>query len=146
MKKENNKYLISQTGFIEKLLNSFNIKYTRKTNTPYVGDNIISENKQSFNITNYKSAIGPLIYFAKCTRLDISFAVGKASRNYEHPTISNWFKITHILKYLNTTKEYKIECDGKGEIVGYTYSDFSGDLIYRKSTSGNIVPMGNSPI
>jgi len=146
VEKENNKYIISQTGFIEKLLKTFNMEYTRKTNTPCVGDNKISENNKPFNITTYKSAIGSLIYLAKCTRPDISFAVGKAARNSEHPTISDWIKITNILKYLNTTKNYKICYDGTGEIIAYTDSDFAGNLDDRKSTSGNIILMGNSPI
>ena len=146
VEKENNNYIISQIGFIEKLLQSFNIKYTRKTNTPCVGDNIKGENNKPFNITTYKSAIGSLTYLAKCTRPDISFAVGKAARNSEHPTISDWIKVTNILKYLNTTKDYKICYDGKGDIIGYTDSDFAGDIHDRKSTSGNIILMGNNPI
>jgi len=94
VEKEDNKYIISQIGFIEKLLKTVNIKYTRKTNTPCVGDNVISKNNEPFNITTYKSIIGSLIYLAKCTRPDISFAVGKAARNSEHPTISDWKKVT----------------------------------------------------
>jgi len=86
------------------------------------------------------------IYLSKCTRPDIAYAVGKAARNSEHPTISDWIKVSHILKYLNTTKNYKICYDGTGEIVGYTDSDFAGDLKDRKSTSGNIILMGNNPI
>ena len=39
VEKENNKYTISQKGFIENLLNKFNIKNTRKRNTPCTGDN-----------------------------------------------------------------------------------------------------------
>jgi len=138
VEKENNNYIISQIGYIEKLLKTFNIEHTRKTNTPCVGDNIKCENKKLFDITTYKSAIGSLIYLAKCTRPDISFAVGKAARYSEHPTISDWIKVTHILKYLNTTKHYKICYNGEGEIIAYTDSDFAGDTNDRKSTSGNI--------
>ena len=75
-------------------MKTVNIKYTRKTNTPCVGDNVISENNEPFNITTYKSVIGSLIILTKCTRPDISFAVGKAARNSEHPTISDWKKVT----------------------------------------------------
>jgi len=87
VEKENNKYIISQKGFIENLLNKFNIKNTRKRNTPCTGDNIKSENKNPFNITTYKSAIGSLIYLSKCTRPDIAFAVNKAARKCECPTV-----------------------------------------------------------
>ena len=87
-----------------------------------------------------------LIYLSRCSRPDIAFAVNKASRNSEEPTVSNWKKVIHILQYLNTTKNYKIKYDGKGEILGYTDADFAGDIKDRKSTSGHIILFGNSPI
>jgi len=142
----NNTYIISQEGFINNILEKFNIKHTRKTYTPCMNDNIKDENTKPFDKTVYKSAIGMLIYLSKCTRPDISFAVHKAARNSENPTVSDWIKITHILKYINTTKDYKIHYNGKGEIIAYTDSDFAGDIKDRKSTSGNIILMGNSPI
>jgi len=87
-----------------------------------------------------------LIYLSRCSRPDIAFAVNKASRNSEEPTVSDWKKVIHILQYLNTTKNYKIKYDGKGEILGYTDADFAGDIKDRKSTSGHIILFGNSPI
>ena len=77
---------------------------------------------------------------------DVAFAVNKASRNSEEPTVSDWKKVIHILQYLNTTKNYKIKYDGKGEILGYTDADFAGDVKDRKSTSGHIILFGNSLI
>ena len=50
------------------------------------------------------------------------------------------------MKYLNETKFYKIKYNGKGDTVGYTDSDFASDILDRKSTSGNIILMGNDPI
>ena len=92
------------------------------------------------------SDIGALIFRSKCRRPDITFAVHKAARNCEEPTISDWKKVMNILKYLNGTKEYKLKYDGKGEIIAYSDADFAGDIKDRKSTSGYIILMGNSPI
>jgi len=142
----NNIYTLSQINFINTILNKFNINNTRQVNTPCVGDNIKSENKNPFDSTKYKSAIGMLIFLAKCTRPDIAYAVNKAARYSEHPTISDWNKVVNILKYLNSNKNYKITYDGKGDIIAYTDSDFAGDINDRKSTSGNIVLMGRNPI
>ncbi len=146
VEKQNNSYIISQKSYIENMLDKFNINNTRKRKTPCTGDNDISENKKPFDKTTYKSAIGSLIYLSKCTRPEISFAVNKASRKCEQPTISDWNKVINILKYINSTKDYKIKYDGKGELVAYTDSDFAGDKTDRKSTSGGIILMGNSPI
>jgi len=142
----NNKYTISQISFINKILEKFNINNQRKINTPCVGDNTISENNTPFDSTKYKSAIGMLIYLAKCTRPDIAFAVNKAARNSENPTVTDWNKVINILKYLNSHKNYKITYDGQGDIIAYTDSDFAGDIKDRKSTSGNIILMGKNPI
>ena len=146
IEKQKNKYIISQNSFINNILDKFNIKEMRKRKTPCTGDNTISENNKPFNKTIYKSAIGSLIYLSKCTRPDIAFSVNKAARKSEKPTISDWNKITNIFRYINSTKDYKIVYDGQGEIIAYTDADFGGDLNDRKSTSGGIILMGNSPI
>jgi len=142
----NNIYYISQKNYINNILERFNINNIKKSKTPCTGDNVKTENKKEFNKTIYKSAIGALIFLSKCTRPDITFAVHKAARNCEEPTISDWKKVINILKYLNGTKEYKLKYDGKGEIIAYSDADFAGDIKDRKSTSGYIILIGNSPI
>jgi len=137
-------YRISQTNFIENLLSNFKITQNKRTNTPCTLNNIT--NDKPFDPTTYKSVIGSLIYLAKCTRPDISFAVHHAARQCENPTYADWYKIINILKYLNNTKYYKILYNGLGPFHGYTDADFAGDKEDRKSTSGHIFLMGNSPI
>ncbi len=93
--------------------------------------------------TTFKSAVGSLMYLARCTRPDIAYAVGKVARNSENPTLDDWKKVINIMKYLNYTKHYKITYKGQGEILAYTDSDFAGDPQDRKSTSGYIILMNN---
>lgn len=146
IEKEGNSYSISQTHLIKNLLLQYKITNIKKSRTPCTGDNNISENKRPFDITTYKSAIRSLIYLAKSTRPDISFAVHKAARNSKKPTVSDWNKVINIFKYLNSTINYKIKYNGKGNINAYTDSDFAGDTKNRKSTSSYLVMFGNSPI
>jgi len=47
--------------------------------------------------------LGSLIYLAKCTRSDISFAIGKAAKNAEEPTITDWKKVN---KQIQISKHY----------------------------------------
>ena len=117
----------------------------RTRNTPCTIKDKNNENKEPFDKTKYKSAIGALIYLSKCTRPDIAFSVNKAARKSENPTVSDWNSVVNIFRYLKTTIDYKIKYDGKGDIVGYTDSDYGGAEDY-KSTSGGIILMGNSPI
>ena len=136
-------YIISQKNFINNV--KFNIDNTKKWKTPScTSDNKILENNKPFDKTIYKSLIGSIINLSKCTRPDIAFAVNIALRKCENPSISDWNKIINILKYINSTKEFKIEYNGKGELVAYTDSDFAGCLEDRNP--GGIILMGTSPI
>jgi hypothetical protein len=74
-------------AFINNILYKFNIENTKKRKTPCTGDNKISENNKPFDIAIYKSGIDSLIYLSKCTKPNIDFAVNKASRKCENPTI-----------------------------------------------------------
>jgi len=117
----------------------------RPRNTPCTIIDAKTENKNPVDKTKYKSAIGSLIYLAKCTRPDISFAVNKAARKSEEPNESDWKAVTNIFKYIATTKNYKIEYNGEGDFICFTDSDYGGAPDF-KSTSGGIILMGNSPI
>jgi len=75
-----------------------------------------------------------LIYSSKCTRPDVAVAVHIAERKSENPNFSDWNKIINNLKYLNTTKNYKLHYNRKGELIEYVDSDFGGDIIGRKTT------------
>ncbi len=145
-KDENFNYSISQKSYIINLLNRFNINNIKKCNTPCTGENLISKNTTPFDKTTYKSAIGSLIHLAKCTRPDIAFAVNYAARFCENPTVSDWNKILNIFKYLNNTINYKITYNGTGDFIAYSDADFGGDRTDRKSTSGIMICIGNTPI
>ena len=138
-------YSISQLAYIENILSRFNVNNIRKAKTPCTGDNP-GENQEPFDKTTYKSALGSLIFLAKCTRPDIAYSVNKAARNTENPTHSDWKKVMNILKYLNSTKHYKVTYNETGEFAAYTDSDLGGDINDRKSTSGFIIVKGNNPI
>lgn len=82
----------------------------------------------------------------RCTRPDIAFAVNQAARKSENPTVSDWNKVVNIMKYLNSTINYKIIINGSLKITAFADSDFASDKNDSKSTSGYIILMGSSPI
>jgi hypothetical protein len=52
-----------------------------------------------------------------------------------------------VLKYLKTTLDVNLKYSGSvNSLVGYSDSDWAGDIITRRSTSGYIFYLGNSPI
>ena len=46
---------------------------------------------------SYLSTIGALIYFANCTRLDISFVVNVLTKFSSSPTRRHWNRVKHTL-------------------------------------------------
>ena len=50
-----------------------------------------------------------------------------------------------ILKYLKGTKNYGIKISGESNLKAYADADYGGDTIARKSISGFLIMLGNSP-
>jgi hypothetical protein len=75
----------------------------------------------------YANAVGRLMFVMKCSRLDISHAVGVVSGHMENPEHWKW-----VLRYLRGTS---ITYSGCGDLVcGYD----SRDLDKRRPTSGYV--------
>ena len=93
----------------------------------------------------YWSLVGSLRYLT-CTRPDLSLSIDIISRFMEEPIYSHWKALKRVLRYIqrtvslglfySKTKDYKL--------VGYSYSDWCGDIDDRKSTSGYVFFMGNT--
>ena len=96
---------------------------------------INEENKVDARV--YQSAVGSLLYLATATRPDISLAVGKAAQFNANPTTAHWTLVKRILRYVGGTADLGLlyTPGGNQELVGYSDSDFAGDINDRKSTS-----------
>ena len=89
--------------------------------------------------------VGNLRYLI-CTKPDLSLSVGIISRFMEEPIYSHWKALKRVLRYIqgtvslglfySKTEDYKL--------VGYSDSDWCGDIDDRKSTSGYVFFMGNT--
>jgi hypothetical protein len=97
--------------------------------------------------TEYRSIIGSLRYIIN-TRPDLAYAVGVVSRYMEAPGKEHWAAVKHILRYLKGTIRYGCKYDKGAELkpilVGYSDSDFAGDVEDRKSTTGIGYFLGSS--
>ena len=94
----------------------------------------------------YASTVGSLMYAMLCTRPDICYAVGIASRYQSNPGMGHWIAVKHILMYLRRTRDYMlVHSGGDLKSIGYTDSDFQLDKDSRKSTSGSIFTLVVEP-
>ncbi len=86
----------------------------------------------------YMSAVGKLLYLARGTRPDISFAVGVAGRHMIAPTEDNWNQVKAILRYISGTTRHgiKLGVNSKNPTLVFSDADWAGDTDTRRSTGG----------
>jgi hypothetical protein len=98
--------------------------------------------------TEFCSVVGSLRYLVN-TRLDLAFAVGYVSRLLAEPLADHMVAVNNILRYLagavNWGLQLKKRC-GKVMLMGYSDSDYAGDVSSRKSTTGVLFFLNRSPI
>ncbi|KAL5812625.1 hypothetical protein ACOSQ3_027575 [Xanthoceras sorbifolium] len=138
---------ISQENYAKEILKKFKMNDCKPINTPAECGIKLSKHGEGESIdpTFFKSLVGSLRYLT-CTRPDILYAVGLVSRYMENPTTTHFKAAKRILRYIKGTIDfglfYSISNDYK--LVGYSDSDWGGDIDDRKSTSGFVFFMGNT--
>lgn len=91
--------------------------------------------------------VGKLIFLTH-TRPDISYAVSILSRFMTKPLAIHAQAVKHLYRYLRGTTNLALQYQRGGEnrLCGFTDSDWAGDTLDRKSTTGYVFMLGNSPI
>ena len=66
----------------------------------------------------------------------------------QEPHELHWKVAKRILRYIKGTHTYGIQysSNGNADLVGYTDSDWAGDLDDRRSTSGYVLHLGSGPV
>ena len=95
--------------------------------------------------TKYRSAIGNLLYLSICTRPDIIYPISKAAQKSKDPNLEDWQNVLKIIKYLKGTIKYGINFSRNLNLSVFTDADCAGDIETRRSTTGFVILIGNSP-
>ncbi len=87
------------------------------------------------------------MYLSTGTRPDIAFAVSNVAKFSSNPTKQHWTAVKRILRYLKGTRNFGLLYTNGNvdEFIGYSDSDWAGDLDDRKSTSGYVCGAPISP-
>ena len=107
VKRSESQIFLSQSHYIEKILNKFQHLNIKEFNTPF--DSCVKLEKSSGRAVaqlEYASAIGCMMYVMHCTRPDIAFAVSKLSQFTSNPGPHHWKAIGRVLGYLKKTNEH----------------------------------------
>jgi len=140
-----NGYILHQKRYISDLLNKYD-NYLSGIST-FI-KLIQNEEFKTIKVdpTQYRSLIGNLLYIAISTRPDILFAVTKSARKSNNPNKEDWINLIKILEYLKGTINYCLKFKKSSYTYAYSDADFGGDNETRKSTTGFLLKIGNTPV
>ena len=137
---------LNQRKYTIDLLRDSNMLNSKPANTPFdsklqldkLGDPLDSPNY-------YQKLVGKLIYLT-ITRPDISFAVSLVSQYMHAPTVVHLCMVKRILRYLKKTigRGIVMRRNGHTDIIGFSDSDWAGNTIDRRSTTGYCMFVGGN--
>ena len=148
------KLFLGQERYAEKVLERFRMSQCYSVPIPMENVRDLEKRLESKSVqpdlcdAPYREAIGSLMYLMIGTRPDIAFAVSKLSRYLDCAEQKHWNAVKRVLRYVKGTKDFGICFDGTKDImpVGYSDSDWAGDVNDRKSTGGYVFTMCGGPI
>lgn len=139
----NRKLWITQREYTSEVLSRFEMQNCTTVSTPMDKTTLAmldQENDPAPSNTPYRQAIGSLIYLVTCERPDLAFTVRRLSQYLENLKIHHWNAVKRALKYLWSTRNHGKLYEGSqcADLEGYADSDYAGDTVNRKSTSGYV--------
>jgi hypothetical protein len=98
----------------------------------------------------YAEVIGSLLYMTTCTRPDITYAVNVLSKYIACHDQTHSLAAKGIMRYLSGTKNlgitFKRKDSGSFKLRAYTDSDWAADKDTRRSVTGFVFFLGESPV
>ena len=118
---------------------------------PSEGDQLITSEMQ----TDYRSAVGMLLYLVKHSRPDISNAVRELSKCMDRANQDAFKELRCVIKYVLDTPDYGLKIEPtidkrdkniEWNLIVYSDSDWAGDKENRMSITGFIIFVHGVPI
>ena len=142
-------FLLNQSAKITALLDKFSMKDVKGVSTPMDTSYTKLEGEYDRLPDNeqYRQAVGAMLYVATTTRPDIAAAIGLLCRRVSNPRQRDWNAVKRVMRYLKQTADLKLKISAVNlDLVGYVDADWAGDVSDRKSTSGYLYKLGESPV
>ena len=158
LNQKENQISLSQTHYIDSLLNKFGLENANPVTTPLdpnvnLDDNETEENS---NIQDnqashpYATLIGSLMYLALGTWPDIAYAINRLAQFTQEPKPKHWTVIKQIFRYLKRTQNNTLTYGGANELLNenlniFCNADWAGGSD-RKSTSGYVITIAGGAV
>ena len=149
---------ISQTAFIDRLLEKFHQTDAHPCDTPMVSGLQLSRPDKSVTPpphivewvkrTPYRELVGSLNYLAVATRPDITFAIGRLASFLDCYRPEHWQAAIRVLRYVKGTRNLSLTLGGTASpsLLGYSDSDFANCPDTSRSISGYCYTLGSGII
>ena len=137
---------IDQGKYANDIIKKFQMKDANMVTSPAIAENKQTDSSAFEDHNLYLSIVGSINYLAMITRPDITYATSKVAQQMSHPSQQDWIAAKRIIRYVKNQPSLGIMYSAKGNIklIGYSDSDWAGDLATRKSTSGYCFLLGGS--
>ncbi|GJY39707.1 hypothetical protein Tco_0426071, partial [Tanacetum coccineum] len=130
---------ISQDKYVDEILKKFGFSTIKTASTPIETSKRLmkDENAEDVDVHLYRSMIGSLMYLTS-SRLDIMFVVCACARFQVTSKVSYLHVVKRIFRYLKGQPKLGLwyPKDSPFDLEAYTGSDYAGESLDRKSTTG----------
>jgi hypothetical protein len=159
---------VNQERYTRDLLHFFDMHMSKPVDTPLAPKSYENNSNDALEISQsqYRTAIGKLVYLMKGTRPDIAAAFCFVSRFVENPQQHHWIAVKRIFRYLQGTitegltygqdfsadtllnPEFLSTVDKSASqiIDGFVDSDWGSDPTDRRSIGGYIFKLNGAPV
>jgi hypothetical protein len=156
--RDGKKISLSQTRYIEDLINQFDISIDTSIRSPMQEnlkllateeESVTPKQLQYAGKFPYRQLIGAILYLNMCTRPDISYAVSILAQFNVKPTFLACKALVRLARFIYNTRNDKLILGGGADIpviTSFCDSDWGGCINTRYSRSGHIIFMGNGPV
>ena len=153
--RKNHKLTLSQSEYIEKVLERFKMQDAKLVSTPLASHFELTkemcpktqEEIDYMSKVPYSLAVGSLMYAMVCTRPAIAHAMGVVSRYMNNLGKEHCMEVKWILRYLRGTIAHALCFGGSNTILqGYVDSNMVGDKDRRRSTMGYVFIVGGTTV
>lgn len=149
--RENKTMLIHQQAYTSRVLEKYggnSVKTVGIPADPHVILFPVEDDQQVLENVPFREIVGSLMFLAIVSRPDIAYAVSNISKYLNQHNEAHWQALKRILKYLSGTMSMGIfyQQSDKIELVGYSDSDYAGDVETRRSTSGFVFYLSGAAV
>ncbi|GJQ95123.1 putative ribonuclease H-like domain-containing protein [Tanacetum coccineum] len=139
VKQKEDEIFISQDKYVTEILKKFSFTDVKTASTPMETQKPLlkDEDGEEVDVHLYRLMIGSLMYLTS-SRPDIMFVVCACARYQVNPKVSHLHAVKRIFRYLKGQPKLGLwyPKDSPFDLVAYTDSNYAGESLDRKSTTG----------